>query len=80
MMLAMHLEVQTKVVDELRAAFKSKDEEVDSENILKLNYLELVIKESMRLFPIAAIIGRKITSDLKLDGTCLKKEIFESKI
>lgn len=67
-MLGMHQDIQQKVVDEIKSIFRSKNEDVDNESLQKLIHLELVIKESMRLFPIAAVIGRKITSDLKLDG------------
>lgn len=68
LMLGMHPEIQDKVVNELKSVFSSKMEEVDNESIKNLNYLECVIKESMRLFPVAPIIGRKLTSDLKIDG------------
>ena len=68
LMLAMHQDVQNKVVEELKSVFPSSDDEIDSKSISDLKYLDLVIRESMRLFPIAPMIGRKIMADLKLDG------------
>jgi hypothetical protein len=67
-MLGIHRGVQEKVLAELRSTFQNKNEEVDAASLQKLVYLEMVIKEAMRLFPIAPTIGRKVTSDLQLDG------------
>lgn len=71
LMLAIHQDIQDKVVDELNSVFPSWDDEVDTEIINNLKYLDLVIRECMRLFPIAPVIGRKINADLKLDGKTL---------
>lgn len=64
----MHQDVQEKVYKEILEVFNGQDVEVDTENINKLKYLELVIKETMRLFPVAPVIGRKLTADIELDG------------
>ena len=48
----MHPKIQEKVVDELREVYYSDDVAVDYESIMKLNYLERVIKESLRLCPV----------------------------
>jgi cytochrome P450 len=67
LMLGMHEEIQEKVLEELKSTFQSKNDEVDAECLQKLVYLEMVIKETLRLFPIAAITGRRVSSDLQLD-------------
>lgn len=72
LMLAMHQEVQKKVFQEICEIFEGRDVEVDNEIIGKLKYLDLVVKETMRLFPVAPIIGRKVTEDLQLDGDSTK--------
>jgi cytochrome P450 len=67
-MLAMHSEVQKKVIDELDSIFGSSELDINNDNINRLNFLDVVIKETMRLFPLAPVIGRNMTDDLKLDG------------
>lgn len=66
-MLATHQDVQEKVVEELRSVFYDFDEDIDSDSLNKLEYLDLVVKETLRLFPVAPIIGRKATADVQLD-------------
>lgn len=68
LMLAMHKDVQEKVVDELREVFSSADEENDFDKMSKLQYMEMVIKEILRLFPISAFTMRKTTSDFELNN------------
>ena len=36
--------------------------------VAKLTYLSAVIKESMRLFPVAPLVVRKIVEDLRISG------------
>lgn len=62
----MHKNVQEKVVNELREVFASEEEEIDFDVLNKLPYLEMVIKETMRLFPVAAFTLRTATEDFEL--------------
>lgn len=52
MLLATHPEIQQRVADELGEVFYSNDVEISYDNIGKLEYLERVIKESLRLCPV----------------------------
>lgn len=65
-MLAIHQDVQSKVVDEIRRIFESTDGEVSEEALGEMKYLEMVIKECLRLFPLPSMTIRKVTEDLKL--------------
>lgn len=65
-MLAMHPEVQQRVIEELKSVFVSRDVPVDYDSIKKLTYLETVIKETLRLFPVIPYIGRWAGEDVQL--------------
>lgn len=52
MLLATHPEIQERVVDEIKEVFYSDEVEFSYDNLSKLNYLERVIKESLRLCPV----------------------------
>lgn len=68
LMLAIHQEVQEKVFKEIMSVLDDNVDEIDQFKINKLEYLDLVIKETMRLFPVAPIIARSLNSDLVLNG------------
>ena len=69
LMLAMHQDVQEKVLQEIEVVFNSVDEEVDNLKLNELPYLEMVIKECMRLFPVLPMTGRHCSKDIELN-TC----------
>ncbi|KAG5669151.1 hypothetical protein PVAND_017046 [Polypedilum vanderplanki] len=54
LLLAMHKEIQNKVFNELKQVLGNSTEKLtlDMEMLNKLNYLEMVIKETLRLMPI----------------------------
>lgn len=73
LMLAMHQHYQERVVDELREIFEDVDEPVTNEHLSRMTFLELVIKESIRHFPIAPHIGRECTEDVPINGGIIPK-------
>jgi cytochrome P450 len=52
MLLATHPEIQEKAFAELNEVFYSDEVEISYDNITKLDYLERIIKESLRLCPV----------------------------
>ncbi|EZA52300.1 Cytochrome P450 3A6 [Ooceraea biroi] len=67
LMLAMHPEIQ----DTLRKEISTLDNEtINSSCLLRMRYLHMVIKETLRLFPIAPLMVRELTGDIKL-GTLM---------
>lgn len=64
--LAMHPDIQDKVVEELKNVFYDENEIPDYDIVSKLVYTEMVIKESMRLLPVVPFIVRTTTEDLKI--------------
>ncbi|KAK0084296.1 hypothetical protein PV325_007291 [Microctonus aethiopoides] len=72
LMLAMHIEEQEKVRREIITIFGT-DGDVMEEDLGKLKYTEMVIKEVIRLFPVGPFLSREATDDLKLDEYTLPK-------
>lgn len=69
LMLAMHPDIQERVFEELERVFDSADEYLSCERIQQLSYLDCVLKEVLRMFPVAPFIVRCCTADTKL-STC----------
>lgn len=66
LMLGMHPQVQEKAVDELREVFGDADTVIDYNSLSKLPYLEMILKETMRLFPVVPISARKSTGEFQI--------------
>lgn len=73
-MLAIYPELQDKVVAELREIFDSPDQPVSYEDLTKMTYLEMVIKETLRHFPVGPFIARECTEDFPLRGGIIPKD------
>ncbi len=65
MLLAQHPQVEDKLWDELKTVLDGRLPTV--EDLPQLQYANMVIKESMRLYPPVAIFGRETVSDYQLD-------------
>ena len=66
-LLARHAEVQQRVFDEVIQVLGSdKEKPVTMRALHDLKYLEAVIKESLRMYPTAPMIGREIPEDTKI--------------
>ncbi|XP_041985201.1 cytochrome P450 4C1-like [Aricia agestis] len=59
-------EVQEKIFDELREVFGDDDRDASKHDLSQLVYLEAVLKESMRIYPIVPVIARALDKDVKL--------------
>ncbi|XP_049865758.1 cytochrome P450 4C1-like [Pectinophora gossypiella] len=66
LMLARHQDVQLKVYDELKEVFGDSTRSLTAEDLPRLQYLDLVLKESLRLYPPAPVVLRKVEEDVKL--------------
>ena len=71
-MLAMHPEYQQKVHEELCSLYPHKTFDYHYDDMAKLPYLNMFIKETMRLIPPVSVIGRDVQKDFRLnDNTIL---------
>lgn len=73
LMLAIHQEYQDRVVDELHEIFEDPFEPVTNEHLSRMTFLEIVMKESLRHFPVSPLIARESTDDFAIDGGVIPK-------
>ena len=66
-MLAMHPDIQNQVYEEVLRVL-GPEKIPDFQDLPSLKYTELVIKETMRLFPPNIFMARDVLEDLPLDG------------
>jgi len=76
LMLAMHPHIQERVYDELRSVYDTQTEDSTYEQIQKLPYLDSVLKEGMRLFPVAPFLVRTVCADIQLSNCTAPKDAF----
>ncbi|XP_024883132.1 cytochrome P450 4C1-like isoform X1 [Temnothorax curvispinosus] len=75
-MLANFPKVQEKVLEELLEIYGTetiKSVPIKYDDLQKMHYLDRVIKETMRIFPVIPIIGRQAKEDLKIGEVILPK-------
>ncbi|KAL2489919.1 Cytochrome [Forsythia ovata] len=71
--------VMEKAQSEVRQAFKGKENFTDSD-IRKLNYLNMVIKESLRLHPLPLLGPRSCREKCTIDGYDIPEQSFAAEI
>lgn len=78
LMLAMHPNIQEEVFAELHSVFEKQDEETAYEHLQKLPLLDRVIKETLRLFPVAPFIERVSSAEVPISNCVLPKDTYIS--
>ncbi|XP_036143421.1 uncharacterized protein LOC105839490 [Monomorium pharaonis] len=73
-LLGNNLEHQEKVHEELKEVFGDSEKPASLKELSQLNYLDRVIKETLRIFPSVPLISRKLTEDIKLDKYTIPKD------
>ncbi|XP_055382256.1 probable cytochrome P450 313b1 [Condylostylus longicornis] len=66
MCLATHLEIQDKLYEELLEILPNKNVKLDQNNLKELVYLQMCIDEALRVIPPVPLVGRHLTTDIKL--------------
>lgn len=73
LLLAIHQEYQDRVLEELHSIFTDPNEPVTHDHLQQMTFLELVIKEGSRHFPVAPYLGREATDDIPIPGGIIPK-------
>ncbi|XP_063834694.1 cytochrome P450 4C1-like [Ostrinia nubilalis] len=71
LLLGSHPEVQEKVYQELKVVLGDSDRDVEKHDLSQLVYLEAVLKESLRLYPIVPVLGRRLDKNVQLKNYTL---------
>ena len=63
-----HPDVQERLQQEISEVLGHDLSEIDSDKLKRMDYMEAVIKETLRYFPTVNTIGRTITNEVKIHG------------
>lgn len=76
-MLAIHQDVQERVAAELRDILgDDPDRDITYDDVTRMTYLEMVIKESLRHFPVGPFLGRQSTNDIEIEHGTIPSNTF----
>lgn len=65
-MLAMHPHYQEQIYDEIKTLPFTDDTDITADDLTHLKFLDMFIKETLRLYPSVPYMTRASTSELKL--------------
>ena len=72
-MLAMHKEVQQKIIDEIDHFNEAEHGMIGNDDLQNFPFMDLVIKETMRLFTAGGIVARETSQKVNLSGYTVPK-------
>ncbi|ESO81948.1 hypothetical protein LOTGIDRAFT_170488 [Lottia gigantea] len=70
--LAMYPDIQHKVQDEMKEVFQN-DDEITLDKLSSLPYLDMVLNETQRFYPVTPGVARYCTEDVTIDGIQFKQ-------
>ncbi|XP_070496456.1 probable cytochrome P450 313a4 [Chironomus tepperi] len=75
MMLGMHQDVQHKLIKEINDVYSTEEKDVKftTDFLQKFPYLEMVLKETMRLFAVVPLVARETSEDVDINGYTIPK-------
>lgn len=73
LMLAIHQDCQERAVEELHSIFQTADEPVTLDALQKMSYIDMIVREGIRLFPALPMISRKNDEDIEITHGIIPK-------
>lgn len=74
LLLAVHQDYQERIVEELHSIFDGVDAPVTLDDLSKMTMTDMVLKETMRLFPPLLILARKCAKDVPVKSGIIPKD------
>lgn len=75
-LLGNHMDVQERCHEELDSIFQDTDRDITRQDLADMKYLEMVIKETLRLYPSVPIISRELGEDIVLGKYQISKHLI----
>lgn len=72
-MLATHPNIQERLYEETAEIVSTENTSIEYEHLKQISYMDLIIKETLRLMPSIPIIGREAVKDTIVNGIYLPK-------
>ncbi|KAJ9597388.1 hypothetical protein L9F63_011777, partial [Diploptera punctata] len=69
--LSRHQDIQERIVQEMREIFRGSDRPIKIADLHNMRYLDMVIKESLRLYPSVPLYARNLKENVAVDGYVL---------
>lgn len=69
LMMAMYPDLQQRLFEEMKCIDLEDEVDITQNDLAHLKYLDMFIKETMRIFPSVPFLTRTIASDIKLGKT-----------
>lgn len=66
LMIAMYPEYQNNILEEINSVLPDRNTPLTPDNIKLMTYLDIFIKETLRLFPAVPYLTRMATKDVKI--------------
>lgn len=75
LMLAMHQDIQQKLINEIDSICGTEKElTFDNDFLQRFTYLDLIVKETIRLFPAGPIVARETSDEIEICGYKIPKK------
>ena len=76
-LLGSHPDVQNKVHEEQDGIFQGSARSATMKDLTDMKYLELVIKETLRLYPSVPMVGRTLTEEVQIGNYIHSRTIYQ---
>lgn len=67
--LALNQDIQKKLRDEIKKGIESNEGKLTYDLVFNLKYLDMVVKETLRKYPVIPVLMRKCNKDFEISGT-----------